>query len=301
MKLTIPEELLKPIIDLANYAESLFQRHDFEEAGRIHKDRYEILSAVESLTGQRFQKGDPLQMQGLCTLPGNTDEAFSYFAASHVENVISDGPAAARSYGAYYVISRGYQVDAQDLEAFSSFAVERAAERNPFAIISAYEKSIGKPLISFAKARLGPLAWKKMTLGQIPSDPSKCVFLGGSYGNILWLQRIEQAIIELDDYLPVLEINFDKPVFMNNYEFAKTLLSKCGYAVFEISEIGRGGHLLELAGAKDQKIKCIGVYQSQGSTERPKDSFGGMIDWLEKIPYSSLDDLKSRLNGFLSS
>lgn len=298
MVFTIPEELGKPIADLADYANFVLRRGDFEDAITIHKSRYDILRAVENLSKQRMHKADPLQMWGLCLLyAGKSNEAFVYYAAAHVENTVSDGPIRTKNYAAYYVLTHGYGVPEQKMEAFSQYIMKNPSESDPFCVVRAYETSLNTKIETLAIRGISGITWSQLSIEQIGSTCEKRVFLGGSFGNILWLKRIESAIIEIG-YYPVVAINFKKPSDMNTDDFTKTLISKCKFAVFEISELGRGGFIHELPRARDSGAKCTGIYQSVDLTER---KFSGELDWLPTQPYSSLDDLKKRLTQFLAA
>ena len=265
----------------------------------VHRDRYDIIAAAEKITSERMHKAGPLQMIGLCLLYAEKpEEAFTQYAAAHVENVVSDGPNGARLYGAYYTLNRGYGLSESDLQTFSDWIITQS-DWDPFQTLHNYEQKLGKPLLEYALRRNLKITWQRLKMDQMPSEFQKRVFLAGSYGNILWLKRIENAIIELnEDYYPVLALNFEKPSKMITDDFTTALLSKCKHAVFEISELGRGGFLTELPRARDLKVHSLGIYQSTSGSPSPQ-RFSEELDWLRKQPYTSLENMKKMLRRLL--
>jgi len=294
-----PKTLQKAVAEMDDFANVVMRRGDYLDAILIHQARFDVIKAAEEIGSKRFHKGGPLHMTGLCYLIAERpQEALKCFAASHVEDVLSDGAEGARPYAAHRVLRQGYIISETDLDAFDSTILGVTEPiPDPFSIVELHEKKIGASLGSLAKARprfVFP-RHKIQEIDSIQPDADKRVFVGGSFDNILWLQRIENVVLELD-YYAILAINFEQPAGVSTDDFTKQLLSMSKHAVFELSVVGAAGHYVEMAHAKELGTDSLGVYQSLSKSEH---RFSQEVDWLSKKPYNSLEDLKRILSESL--
>src|SRR5208282_3968721 len=296
-----PKTLLKAVAELDDFANIVMRRGDYFDSILIQQARFDVIKAAEEIGSKRFHKCGLLHMTGLCYLMAERpEEALKYFAASHVEDVLSDGAQGAKLYAAYRVLNQAYFVSETNLDAFDS-AILSVTDPipDPFGIVELYEKKIGSSLGLLAKARPRFVFPRHRIeeIGSIQPDPDKRVFVGGSFENVLWLQRVENAVLELG-YFAILAINFEQPAGVSTDDFTKQLLSNSKHAVFELSVVGAAGHYVEITHGKDLGIDMLGVYQSLSRSEH---RFSQEVDWLPKKPYNSLEDLKKILNDFLVS
>ncbi len=231
-----PPELTPPIADLDDYATVILRRGFYSDAIRIQKARYGILKAVEKIASKRIHKGSPLHMLGFCHSITDPDSALQYYAAAHVEDVLSEGPLRAKLYSSYYVLSRGYLIPEEFIDKFDNLIQQvqvRTAIPDPFDVLKTFESSSGSLSSQMKVSRAPRLVFPKLKLDEITrTDESKRVFLGGAFNNILYLKQIENVVNELG-YYTVFADNFEKPATMDDDEFTRTLLKYSRYAIFE--------------------------------------------------------------------
>lgn len=278
----------------------VMRRGDYLDALKLHQIRFEVVKAAEEIASEHFDKTGPLNMAGLCYLmAGDDTQAPRYFAASYIEALISFGQDRAKLYSAYRTLTEGYRISDEDLnELVLTLKSTPDLTPDPFVVLENHEKRMNANLSTLVKSRLKFAINKQRieAINPIESDVLKRVFVGGSFDNIIWLQRIENAILELG-YCAIVAINFEQPKELSTDDFTKKLLALSGHAIFEMSVVGAAGHYVEMAQAKDMNLHCIGIYQSLLLSEH---KFSGEVEWLSKKPYRSIEGLKALLVPFLA-
>ena len=95
------------------------------------------------------------------------------------------------------------------------------------------------------------------SLDNIPGSLEKRVFIGGDYRNIAILREIKKLVSKLG-FQPILLADFTIPR-EGEFDSALFLLSKCKFAIFEVSY--HSGANMELAKCKDYKVRVLLIYQ----------------------------------------
>ena len=122
----------------------------------------------------------------------------------------------------------------------------------------------------------------------------KRVFIGGDYDFMANLREIESAIPK--EFEPVLAYDYEVPK-EEIHDTDISLLSKCGYAIFECTS--PAGQLMELERTADFNIEAFVVYQVRNAKDPPPDHISSMISTMgaPMFGYSDFRELRAFLRG----
>jgi hypothetical protein len=243
-------------VDAAAQAADQLVGHDPASAEPLARQELELLREAEVAADHRLHKGHALHNLGAATLGRDHDEARRFFHGAYVEDV--------RSYPdpsgsvARATLQELYGETDRLMDELGERA--RASHADPLDVAQTFEADNELPEYRGLRK-----LWRE--LGSIEGIPAKhLVFVAGAHVVSDRMEALRKAVIKVGLFpVVVLEfVDFDK----NAYTKSKTLISRCGAVLFDVS-YSAAGYAYELRFAQDTGLPRWAGYVSWSAGDAP--------------------------------
>ncbi|QQG48399.1 MAG: hypothetical protein HY247_06550 [archaeon] len=299
MSWQLPEEFKEQIETLDSIATTLRRRGNYSDAIAIHNVSYRLIVERQSREGRRLHKGGPLAQIGICLLAkGQPTPALPVFLSSFIEDCLSEGSGDRAKSFARTILRGSYGIPLDFLGGLEEFAVsKRGAEAtDPNSILSQFVESVqmdDSKLVKLQRAEPRVIT-RQLSMDEIPGNREQRVFVGGTYGNYVVIEMLENIVIE-EGLIPIIADRFKPREGANEKTHSFELLEKCGHAIFEISV--PNGWLAEVERADSKNIPLMCFFQGL----EPSRSVSAMTKGYPRKGWRGFDGLKGSVSSFLRS
>lgn len=260
----LPKELQREYDNTARIYEGTIHSGHYREALIIAKSLYRKMLDWQKANNKRYHKGYPLHNIGYALyLQNENKEALKYFILAYIEDLLSaDRPEEAYATPAGQTLLLGYTLNPEILVSFKKKVNElkkvNRIPNKPEEVLSELWKTEFDYKKSVEAETQKPKKHTQREFPKIETEWDKRVFIGGSGAAII--NKIRDIVNELDNYDPIVVIDFNKPDDVTVYQKCLTLLQRCKYAIFDLSL--PGGQIIEIERAPDYCVKILAVCQA---------------------------------------
>lgn len=287
----------------------------FQEAEKIFNGQYDLIRSYEDKLpkGKRHHKGAPLHNTGFAILlqndPKRTAEGYQKIFLAFIEDLL-DFPTIENVHNApaYKALLSNPFVTTDLLKLIEAEVERRKAGHNvprqPEDVLKPIEPKTQEVTKQPIRITIKQVKYAVDDWLEKKGKKDNRVFIGGNYKNIALLKHIAQIVRDLGffDIMPIdLPETSDESYEELIHDISIEMLSKCSYAIFEVSI--SNGHLMEIERAKDFKgqLNVILVYQVHRDGESPFITRMLMSKNFEKKPYRNFSELTTTISTFLQS
>lgn len=293
----LPQKLQRQYDNMASIYEGNIHSGHYREALIVAKSLYKNMLDWQKTNNQRYHKGYPIHNIGYALhLQNANKEALKYFILAYIEDLFSaDRLEEAYTTPAGQTLLLGYKYSIELLELLKEEVTELKNQGkvpfDPEEVLNILnkEKKDYKDIQGKIDVRIKEHSVREFP--NIESEWNKRVFIGGSGAAII--NQIRDIVDELDNYDPIVVIEFNKPDDITIYQKCLTLLHSCKYAIFDLSM--PGGQIIEIERAPEYGVKTLAICQADKDhniTEVLKSCLKDRnIEYLTYTEFSELEDI----------